>query len=146
MTRDPKAVAECISEQLARSATRDPADRRSDFNDMLKGFTVPELSDFLASEGIRFTGKPKRAEVVAELLDIYTPTTTQESAVTTPITTEVVAHRATKAAAERYIASFADVLGDTVRWDGHRDIPVHIEWTAVRVAKGYDIVSTVTAR
>lgn len=60
--------------------------------------------------------------------------------------TILVAHRASRSAAERYIAAFANELGDTTRWDGKRSIPIHVEWTVVPAAKGFDIVSTVTPR
>jgi hypothetical protein len=58
--------------------------------------------------------------------------------------TKVVARRSTRAGAEAYIARFADELGDTVRWDGSANIPVHIEWTVVPADKGFNVVSTVT--
>jgi hypothetical protein len=64
----------------------------------------------------------------------------------TILRTEVVAHRSTRKAAERYIASFADELGDSTSWDGEKDIPVHIEWSVVPADNGFDIVSTVTPR
>lgn len=65
----------------------------------------------------------------------------------TPIyRTEVVTHRATRRAAEAYIARFADELGDTVTWSGSQNVPVHIEWTVVPADKGFDIVSTVSPR
>lgn len=60
--------------------------------------------------------------------------------------TEVVAHRSTRRLAEAYIASFADELGDTVRWDGTKDIPIHVVWTVVPAVRGFDIVSTVSPR
>lgn len=64
----------------------------------------------------------------------------------TGTTVEIVAHRATRRAAEAYIARFADELGDTARWDGTKDVPIHVVWTVVPAAKGFDIVSTVTPR
>jgi len=59
---------------------------------------------------------------------------------------ETIAHRATRKAAEAYIARFADELGDTVRWNGSADVPVHIQWAVVPADKGFDVVSTVTDR
>jgi hypothetical protein len=73
MTVSPEKVGEAIASQLSRSADRPAHDRRLDFADMLKGFTVPELRGFLAAEGIHFTGSPKRADVVTEILDTFTP-------------------------------------------------------------------------
>jgi hypothetical protein len=73
MAVSPEKVGEAIAAQLSRSADRPAHDRRSDFADRLKAFTVAELRGFLAAEGIHFTGRPKRAEVVTEILDIFTP-------------------------------------------------------------------------
>lgn len=57
------------------------------------------------------------------------------------IRTEVVAHRATRKTAERYVASFTDELGNVTDGNGQ---PVHIAWAVVPATKGFDIVSTVT--
>ena len=61
--------------------------------------------------------------------------------------TEVVAQRSTRALAERYVARFSDVLGDTTWWNGREHIPVHIVWEVKPGRKGrFDILSTVTSR
>lgn len=70
----------------------------------------------------------------------------RERSASTPIRVEVVAHRATRKSAERYVAAFANELGDTVSWNGRENIPIHVEWTVVPAAPGFDIVSTVTRR
>jgi hypothetical protein len=62
------------------------------------------------------------------------------------IRSETVAHRSTRRLAEKYIASFADTLGDTFSWNGSANIPIHVEWAVVPATKGFDIVSTVTSR
>jgi hypothetical protein len=61
--------------------------------------------------------------------------------------TEIVAHRATKRAAEAYIARFADELGDTVSWDGSKNVPIHLAWHVEPAAQGgFDVVSVATPR
>lgn len=59
---------------------------------------------------------------------------------------EVVGHRASITSAQRFINRYRDAIGDTTYWNGSRSIPVHIQWNIVPVAKGFDIVSTVTLR
>lgn len=57
----------------------------------------------------------------------------------------VVAHRSSRKYAEKYIASFADCLGDYSAWNGRNAVPVHIEWNAVKSPTGgFDIVATTT--
>jgi hypothetical protein len=53
-----------ITDQLARSANRPAWAQRADLIDVLKGFTVAEL---LPISGL--TGRPKRADIVAAIVD-----------------------------------------------------------------------------
>jgi hypothetical protein len=73
VTVTPEHIGKSIADQMKRSADRESWARRADLNDRLKAFTVPQLRAFLAAEGVHFTGNPKRAEVVGEVLDIFTP-------------------------------------------------------------------------
>ena len=72
MTDSPAVINSQIAAVLSRTVNHTPADRRWALNDHLKGFRAIDLREVLAGEGIRFTGKPKRVEVVTEILDIFT--------------------------------------------------------------------------
>lgn len=59
----------------------------------------------------------------------------------------IVAHRSTRAYAQKYIDSFADELGDTDYWNGRFNVPIYQTFTIeLAPAGGFDIVSTVTER
>lgn len=66
-------ISSRIAAVLSRTANRTASDRRWNLKEALMAFRAVDLREFLAIEGVRFTGKPKRDEIVAEILDTFTP-------------------------------------------------------------------------
>lgn len=61
--------------------------------------------------------------------------------------TTVIAHRSSRIWADRFVARYANCLGETDYWNGCESVPVTIVWAVEPVwSGGFDIVSTVTAR
>jgi len=73
MTDSPAVISSQIASVLKRTANHTSADRRWALKDHIAGFRAVDLQAFLAEEGVRFTGQPKRAEVVGEILDTFAP-------------------------------------------------------------------------
>jgi len=73
MADSPAVISERIATVLARTADRTASDRRWNLKEGLMAFRAVDLQAFLAAEGVRFTGKPKRDEVVDEILDTFAP-------------------------------------------------------------------------
>lgn len=62
---------------VARKATADrapefaAADRAAAVRDAVRQFTVPQMVEFFAAEGVRFGPRPSRAEVVDEVVEAF---------------------------------------------------------------------------
>ena len=58
----------------------------------------------------------------------------------------VIGHRSTRRNAEKMIASYSDLVGESSVWNGQESLPVLVTMDVVKVASNwFDVVQTITA-